>query len=69
MPKPKEVVEEPEEEKPKEEKERWVEGEIPTQTAPVIIDLEDKNPETRVYTVERALVQVLNILEELKGLI
>ena len=47
------------EEKPKEEKERYVVQNIPTQTQPMIVDRKTEE----VYTIEIALVKILNKLE------
>lgn len=52
-----------------EEKPRWKLGEVATQTAPVIIDTQDENEESRVYNVERAIVKILNEVEEIKSTI
>ena len=54
-----------EKEEPKEKKERFVIGEVPTQTAPAIIDTKTQD----VYTIEQAIKKILNDLEELKGLL
>lgn len=56
-------------EKETKNKGRWVEGNVATQTMPVIIDSQDDNPETNVYTVEKALVKLMNDIEELKQLL
>lgn len=53
------------EEKKEEKKERFVVGEVPTQTAPVIVDKETDE----TYPVEQALAKILNDLDELKGLL
>jgi len=58
-----------EEGKPKEKKERWAVSQIATQTAPVIIDTTETDPEKNIFTVEMALVKIMNDLEELKKLV
>ncbi len=49
------------EKKNKEETQRWKVAEIPTQTAPMIFDEHDK----KVYSIEQALVLILNNQEAL----
>ena len=55
-----EKTEEPKEQK---QKERYQVGEITTQTAPVVIDTENKN---EAYTVDAALAKIMNDLEFIK---
>lgn len=51
----------------KENKERYTEGAIPTQTAPVIVDTSKKlEDETRILTTETALAKILNKLETIE---
>lgn len=42
---------------------------IPTQTELVIRDTENKDQETRDYTIPEALVKIMNDIEELKSLL
>lgn len=54
--------EEKQEEKKETKTEKYFVGEVPTQTAPMIIDSKTEEQ----YTIELALVKVMNDLEELK---
>ena len=60
-----------EEKKPekKEEKikERFVASAVPTQTQPVILDLEEKDTEKQIITLEEALARLLNDIAEIKA--
>jgi len=49
---------------PKEEqKERYVEGSVATQTAPVVLDTSKKEGEDRILSNEAILAKILNKLE------
>jgi len=60
------MVEKPKEEKPKEKKEEiWTVSDVPTQTAPMVVNTETKE----AYPIEEALAKILNDLEALKKLL
>lgn len=59
------MVNEKTEEKQEKPKEKWIVTEVPTQTAPAIVNTETKE----IYTVETALAKILNDIEKLKKLL
>ena len=58
-------MEEKKEEKPKEVKDEWIVADIPDTMKPAIV-----NPKTqKVHTIETALAQILNNMDDLKKLL
>ena len=53
------------EEKKEEKKERFVVEEVPTQSAPLIADTEEKDVKKRYNTIETAVAKILNNQEKL----
>ena len=58
-----------EEEKKEVSKVRFAASAIPTQTQPVILDMNEKETDKQIMSLEEALVMILNNQEELKKLL
>ena len=57
------------EDKEKKIKERFIVGQVATQTAPVVIDTAEDDEEKKTLTLEQAMARVLNNTEQLKQLL